>query len=84
MIGWGRLRKTRPPVEVESAFERRTLPGIPSVFTGKDATLGEQRLMAKMIVDDPYVSAVARGLAISLLAVIDLFEREVEEKEETE
>lgn len=40
--------------------------------------------MAKMIVDDPYVSAVARGLAISLLAVIDLFEREVEEKEETE
>ena len=55
-------------------FEKQTLPGIPSVFTGGDTTLGELRTMAKGIRDEDARTEVERGLAISVVALIDYME----------
>lgn len=57
-------------------FERRSLPGVPDAFTGRDTTLGTQRRMARQIRDEAWQTPTERGLAISLLAVLDLFEKE--------
>lgn len=59
-----------------SEFERRALPGVPDAFTGRDTTLGMQRQMARQIRDEAWQTQTERGLAISLLAVLDLFEKE--------
>lgn len=77
-MSWPRKRREEP---AESAFERLTLPGVPSVFTGRDATIGEMRRMAADLRDNAWQTDTERGLAISLLAVLDLFEQATEKRE---
>ncbi len=72
---WKRESQPEP-----SEFERRVLPGVPSVFTGADTTLGEMRAMAKDVRDNTCQTQAERGLAISLLAILDLFEKETNDE----
>ena len=72
---FGRKKTAEPR---ESAFERRTLLGVPSVFTGRDTTLGEQRRMAREVLDEAAQTPTERGLAISLLAVLSMYEADWE------
>lgn len=78
MITWGRKKKAGPPPE--SAFDRTVLPGVPSAFTGGDTTLGEMRRMSRDMAERDARTPVEQGLAISLLAVLDLFEQTVTER----
>lgn len=70
---WGRENRRR--AERPWSIDSRVLPGVPSVFTGSDTTYGEQRKMATEIRDEAWNTATERGLAISLLAVIEDFQR---------
>lgn len=68
MKNW--FRKSEEAV-TERPIDARTLPGVPDVFTGKDTTYGMQRKMATEIRDETWQTPVEKGLAMSLLAVID-------------
>jgi hypothetical protein len=50
------------------------------VFTGQDTTYREQRKMAQEIRDRAWQTATERGLAISLLAVIEDFQHELDQR----
>jgi len=60
----------------DSEFNQRSIPGVPSVFTGRDTTIGEMREMATDIRDKNATTQTERGLAISVLAILDMFEKE--------
>lgn len=74
-------RQGDPDPEPESGFGSRKLVGVPDAFTGKDTTYRAMRLMAKDIRDRTWETPVEKGLAISLLAVIDDLERELAARE---
>jgi hypothetical protein len=63
------------------AIESRTLHGIPNVFTGKDSTYGEQLAMARAIRDKDWNTPTERGLAISLITVIEDFASTLESED---
>lgn len=52
---------------------KRTLPGIPDAFTGRDTTYAKAREMAVDVRDNTYRTQVEKGLAITLVTVIDDF-----------
>lgn len=63
--------------ERDQAFSSRQLQGIPSVFTGRDTTIGELRQMSQAVANETWTTATERGLAISMLEVLKMFEQEV-------
>ena len=74
--GW--LGRKRVRVAETSAFEARRLTGVPDVFTQDDTTYGMQRRMATEVRDVSAQTPVEKGLAISLLAVVEDFEATVD------
>lgn len=74
------FKRSKKPAE--SAFDRMTVPGVPSVFTGGDTTIGEVRRMTVDIRDVNAQTHTERGLAITLLAVLDLFEQTLSDEGE--
>lgn len=75
---WLKQRRSESePIRTE--FEKRVVSGVPSVFTGENTTVGEMREMARDIRDHSALTPTEAGLAISLLAVLDMYEREANE-----
>lgn len=74
MRNW--LRKSEEAV-TERPIDARILPGVPDVFRGGETTYGMQRRMATEIRDETWQTPVEKGLAISLLAIIDDIEKEL-------
>jgi hypothetical protein len=81
-MSWWGARKREERVEKVWTIDSRVLRGVPSVFTGQDTTYGEQRKMAQEIRDEAWNTGTERGLAISLLAVIEDFQHELDQGQE--
>lgn len=65
-----------------SGFDARVLPGVPSVFTGRDTTYGEVRRMARDMAERDWRTQAEKGLAMTLLAVVEDFKQELETRDE--
>jgi hypothetical protein len=81
-----RFKRSQPNSEPGSKMliADRPIPGIPNVFTGRTSTYAEHREMASDVAKNTWQTPVEKGLAISIVAIIDDFDHEMRDRATTQ